>query len=111
MRVVKDEEELITLNESDTQLKQHWLKSALYITFPVWSIILLYLGMKYFGVNAIKQASEALLFIGALGLLISAKPILTMPNIPFLVRSILAVAYYFFAGTIMLFMYVWPLAG
>ena len=111
MKVAKDEKELITLSETSVQLRQHWLESALYITFPFWSILLIFLGMKYLGVKTVKEASGALLFIGAVGFLISVKPIFTMRNIPFLVRLILAGSYYFFAGTIMLFMYVWPLAG
>jgi len=57
MRIVKDEEELMSLNKSDTQLRRYWLESVLFITFPVWSIVLLYLGMKHFGVTTVKAAS------------------------------------------------------
>ena len=111
MREVKHSDELMTLKDRDTKLKRHWLSSLLWITFPLWSVVLLYLGMKYFGVDAVRAASGLLLFIGAAAFLIGTKPIFAMQNIPFLVRLILVVSYCIFFGPMMIFLYVWPLAG
>ena len=111
MKEVKPSDELMSSKERDDQVKKHWWQSILWITFPLWCVVLLYLGMKYFGVDAVKAASGFLLFIGAAAFLIGTKPIFAMQNIPFLGRLILVVSYFIFLGPIMIFLYVWPLAG
>ncbi len=111
MKIYKEDSELILPKERDARLKRPWLISVLWVTFPLWSIVLLYLGMKYFGTDVVKVASEALLFVGAVGFLASGIPILIIQDIPLLLRLILVVSYYFFTGFLMIFLYFWPLAG
>ena len=91
-----------------TSTWQH-VPSALWLTFPAWSIVLLLALLSLFR-NGAQVPGEPLIFFGVLAPLAGALPIFRMPNKGLVGKAVLFIAYYMVCAVAM-FVVGWASLG